>query len=55
MESYHIILITSAFKRCYGLKQLVQDNKYYAITALAEQSGLRLNFIQAHLETIKQL
>lgn len=55
LEGCHKKIICDAFKRCYGLKQLVQDGKDYAITELARQSGLRLNFIQTHLETIKQL
>jgi len=55
LEQWHKDLILKQFRLCYGLKQLVQDGKSHAIQSLAEQSGLRLNFIQTHLETIKQL
>ena len=55
LEGYHKQIICDAFKRCYGLKQLVQDGKEYAILALAEQTCFRIDFIKNNMEAIKLL
>jgi len=55
LEQWHKDLILKQFALCYGLKQIVQDGKEYAILALSDRTGLQINFIKQNLQTIKSL
>lgn len=55
LEQWHKDLILKQFRLCYGLKQLVQDGKDYAIQALAERTGFNSNLLINNLETLKSL
>ena len=55
LEQWHKDLILKQFALCYGLKQLVQDGKDYAIQALAERTGFNPNILINNLETLKRL
>ena len=53
MEQYTIDLIKAAFKRCWGLQDLITNKTY--LVELAAQTCLNLNYLQKHYEQIKQL
>lgn len=55
MLPYEIDAIRNAFKRCYGLRDLVQKYFEGSIEALSQQAGVNIKFIKAHLEEIKTI
>lgn len=55
LEQWHKEIILKQFALCYGLKQLVQDGKDYAIQALAERTGFNPNILINNLETLRKL
>lgn len=63
MQLWEIQTIRYTFKRCYGLQHAINkafegtDTNYQkeCLKTLANQSGLQIEFISNHLETIKQL
>lgn len=58
MEQYIKDLIKAAFKRCWGLQDgIKQGGKLLDlyIESLATQSGIRIEYINEHLEEIKGL
>lgn len=55
LEQWHKELILKQFALCYGLKQLVQDGKDYAIQALSERTCLSFNFIKNNIQELRKL
>ena len=63
MQLWEIDNIRNTFKRCYGLQHAInkafegKDTNYQkeCLKTLANQSGMSVEFITNHLETIKQL
>ena len=58
MESYQIQIIRDAYNRCFGLKEGVQyEGTLQAeyIKALANQTGIRLEYLQQNISIIRSL
>lgn len=59
METYQITAIRNAFKRCYGLRDGVKATSSSLaslwLQSLAEQTGLRLEYLTDNIEIIKEL
>lgn len=63
MQLWEIDNIRNTFKRCYGLQHAINkafdgtDTNYQkeCLKTLANQSGMRVEFLTNNLETIKQL
>jgi hypothetical protein len=55
MEPFEIDIIQCAFARCYGLQDAVKANTRGIISMLAQQTGLRTDYLTAHLQQIRSL
>jgi hypothetical protein len=52
MENWQIEIVNKAFKRCYGLKELVKNKNADAIKELSTQTGLRYSFLLQNIDTL---
>lgn len=55
LTEWHKEVIIKQFKLCYGMKQLIQDEKDEALRILAHRSGLRYDFLKQNIQTLKSL
>jgi hypothetical protein len=54
MKQFELDILSATFKRCFGLAHCITDNIRGCKQELANQTGVRLSFIEGNFEEIKR-